>query len=54
MKNAVQDGKNIAAVLLGHLGGIKGGKARSEKLTPEKRAEIAKKAANARWSQKKE
>ena len=30
-------------------GGLKGGKARAEKLTPEERSEIAKKAAKARW-----
>ena len=30
-------------------GGLKGGKARADKLTPEKRSEIAKKAAKARW-----
>jgi hypothetical protein len=43
------DGKNLAAVLLGRLGGKKGGKARAEKLTPEQRSEIARKAAQARW-----
>jgi hypothetical protein len=43
--------KNPAAVELGRLGGLKGGKARAEKLTPERRAEIAKKAAAARWKQ---
>jgi len=42
-------GKNPAAVALGRLGGKKGGKARAEKLTPEQRREIAKKAAAARW-----
>jgi len=41
--------KNPAAVALGRLGGKKGGKARAEKLTPEQRKEIAKKAARARW-----
>ncbi|MFZ2405412.1 MAG: hypothetical protein WAW41_09775 [Methylobacter sp.] len=46
--------KNQAAVELGRLGGMKGGKARVEKLTPEKRKEIAKKAARARWSKKNE
>lgn len=30
-------------------GGLKGGKARAEALTPEERSEIAKKAAKARW-----
>lgn len=36
----------------GRAGGQKGGKARSEKLTPARRSEIAKKAAQARWSGK--
>ena len=37
---------------LGHKGGLRGGKARAEKLTPEHRSEIAKKAAQARWKTK--
>ena len=41
--------KNPAAVALGRMGGLKGGKARADKLTPEERAKIAKKAAQARW-----
>lgn len=41
--------KNPAAVALGRLGGKRGGKARAAKLTPERRSEIAKKAAEARW-----
>lgn len=44
--------KNPAAQALGRLGGLKGGKARAESLTPEKRAEIAKAAAAARWKKK--
>lgn len=43
------EGKNPNAVALGRLGGLKGGKARSEKLTSEQRKEIARKAARARW-----
>ena len=42
--------KNPAAVALGRLGGLKGGRARADKLAPERRSEIAKKAALARWS----
>jgi hypothetical protein len=42
--------KNQAAVALGRLGGLKGGKARAEKLSPKKRKAIAQKAANARWA----
>lgn len=43
------DDKNPHAVALGRLGGLKGGNARASKLTPEQRSEIAKKAAKARW-----
>ena len=42
-------GKNPAAVELGRLGGLKGGKARAKALSKKKRAEIAKLAAAARW-----
>jgi len=41
--------KNPAAVALGKLGGLKGGKARAAKLSPAKRKAIAKKAASIRW-----
>ena len=44
---ADDDGKNKAAVELGR----KGGKARASKLSKKRRAEIAKKAAQARWRQ---
>jgi hypothetical protein len=43
------EGKNPAAVLLGRLGGKKGGPARAKKLSKKRRAEIARKAAKARW-----
>ena len=46
------EGKNPHAVALGRLGGLKGGKARTEKLTPEQRKKIAQKAARARWQKK--
>ena len=39
------DGKDPAAKALGS----KGGKARAAKLTPERRSEIARKAASKRW-----
>lgn len=48
--NEAQAAKNPAAVALGRLGGKKGGKARAQKLTPEQRSEIARKAAKARWA----
>jgi hypothetical protein len=41
--------KNPAAVTLGRLGGLKGGKARAEALSQRKRTEIARLAASARW-----
>jgi hypothetical protein len=42
--------KNPAAVALGRLGGLKGGKARAAKLSARRRTAIAKKAARKRWS----
>lgn len=48
-KKPAEPEKNPAAVALGRLGGLKGGKARAAKLSPKKRADIAKNAARARW-----
>ena len=42
--------KLAAAVELGRRGGLRGGRARAEKLSTERKAEIAQKAATARWS----
>jgi hypothetical protein len=44
-----ETGKNPAAVALGRLGGLKGGKARAKGMTKKARSEAAKKAAKARW-----
>lgn len=44
--------KDPWAVALGRRGGIKGGPARARALTPERRCEIARQAAAARWSDK--
>jgi len=41
--------KVFDAKALGHRGGLKGGRVRAERLSPERRTEIAKKAALARW-----
>ena len=41
--------ENPAAVALGRLGGLKGGKAHAESLAKKKRSEIARIAAAARW-----
>lgn len=45
--------KNPAAVQLGRLGGLKGGKARAKKLSAKRRSDIARKAAQARYGKKK-
>lgn len=45
-------GKNPAAVELGRLGGLKGGKARAKSLSAKKRKAIATKAAKTRWKKK--
>ena len=50
---AVTDGgreKNEAAVALGRLGGLKGGRARAAKLSEAQRREIASNAARKRWA----
>lgn len=47
-----ESSKNAAAVALGRLGGKKGGRARTAKLTAKQRSEIAKKASLARWRKK--
>ncbi|WP_373086554.1 RNA-binding protein [Sneathiella sp.] len=44
-ENVKDDGKDPAAKALG----AKGGKKRAKNLTPERRAEIARKAAESRW-----
>lgn len=43
-------GKNPHAVALGRLGGQRGGAARKKSLSPEQRRDIARRAAQARWS----
>lgn len=47
------DGKDPAAVALGRKGGLKGGRARANKLSVAKKKAIAKKAALARWGNRK-
>jgi hypothetical protein len=44
-----EQGKDPAAVALGRKGGLKGGKARAGSTTPERRSEIARRAAIKRW-----
>jgi hypothetical protein len=45
---------NPKAQAAGRKGGLVGGKARAKALTPKKRKQIAKKAANSRWAGKKD
>jgi hypothetical protein len=47
--NPVDEGKDPSAVSLGRRGGLIGGHARAEKLGKERRAEIARRAAEVRW-----
>ena len=47
---AAKPKKNPAAVALGRLGGLKGGKARAEKLSASQRKQIAVAAAKKRWA----
>ena len=49
LEEDINDGKNVHAVALGRLGGAKGGKARAKSLSPEERAQSARKAARSRW-----
>lgn len=49
---ATEEEKNPAAVALGRRGGLKGGKARIAKMSPEQIKESARKAAQARWNKK--
>lgn len=43
------EGKDPAAMALGRKGGMKGGRARADSLSPEKRTAIARAAAEKRW-----
>jgi hypothetical protein len=52
VRESTSQGKNPAAVMLGRLGGMKGGKARAESLSAKRRKEIARKAAIKRWKKK--
>jgi hypothetical protein len=49
IQQAIKEGKDPLAVILGQRGGLKGGKARAKKLSKKRRAEIARGAAKARW-----
>ena len=44
------EGKNPATIELGRMGGLKGGRARADSLTPAQRKQIAQAAAKKRWA----
>jgi hypothetical protein len=46
--------KDPIAVMLGRRGGLKGGRARADKMSKEARRESARKAARARWNKSRE
>lgn len=48
------DGRDLAAVLLGRRGGLKGGHARAASLSAERRSEIARAAATKRWGRERD
>ena len=48
-QDASQDSDKGPMSALGRMGGLRGGRARAEKLPKERRAEIARQAAAARW-----
>lgn len=50
LTKTVDSDKNPAAVALGRLGGLKGGKARWKGTTKKDRSKITRKAARARWA----
>ena len=51
---AIAEGKNPAAVALGRLGGLKGGKARAIKLSAKRRSEIASNAGKNSWKNRRD
>lgn len=53
-KLVMEDGRDMAAVLLGRRGGLKGGRARANALSPEERSAIARRAAQRRWAKEKD
>jgi hypothetical protein len=52
VKEHTEPSTPTAAQVSGKKGGLKGGKARSERLTAEQRSDVARKAAQTRWAAK--
>jgi hypothetical protein len=53
IKETEGTGKDPIAVALGRRGGLKGGRARADKMTPAERQRSAMTAARARWEKRK-
>jgi hypothetical protein len=53
IKSGGAGGKNPLAMALGRMGGLKGGRARSDKMTAAERSESASRAARALWAERK-
>jgi hypothetical protein len=51
-RRSALESRNPHAAALGRLGGLKGGRARASALSPQRRREIAIKAARTRWGNK--
>ena len=49
VEDKVEDGKDPVAAELGRKGGLKGGKSRAANLSPDRKTQIARRAANKRW-----
>lgn len=49
LQDEPEPGNSSPMASLGRAGGLKGGRARAEAMSPELRVEVAKKAAAARW-----
>jgi hypothetical protein len=52
-QDSVSEAKKRPHEVKGRAGGLKGGKVRAKRLTPEERADIARLAAEARWKKSK-
>jgi hypothetical protein len=50
-EDTVSESKRQPESRKGRAGGLKGGRSRASKLTPNRRSEIARKAAKTRWGQ---
>ena len=54
LQDEPERGDSSPMASLGRVGGLKGGRARAEAMSPERRAEVARKGAAARWQKRDE